>query len=614
MDGLPAHPRVGSLPRGLLRGLPLLLPWALCLATGLRGVDFGVHWDEHRELAPIARMAESGTLLPGDYHYPSLSRYAGLAAAVPEILGDEPPAEALQTRAFRLRWRALFLVLSSLAVPWVYLAVLGRRGSVPEALFAAGLLASSWEVAYHLRWTAPDGLLLQLGALTLAAALAATERRSRAWARLAAVAAGLACGAKYTGALLLVPALLAGWAGRPRGGPWLRPVLGSAGLFAAAYLLSTPGTLLEPGRFARDLAWEIQHYRGGHGSYTVAPGLEYWGLALEYLGLVLFARSPALALVPALLAAAGAVALVRRRPLAAAIAVGFPLLYLFYLGLHRVLIVRNLLPVAPFLALLAARGAAVVAAARAGRTWRVGWAAGLAVLLAANAVALVRAAESVADRGSARFVAELADHLAGHPELRFRVSPGVARALAARGGALPPNATPGGTGPGEPADRVVLYASEGPWWLDWPANRRGLALLWFGPREVNFNYYPSWQGDDRILVLDAEVAREIGLAAELPVDGEALFAQAFALQEVGELEEAIARYRRFLALQPDHSQAHFNLAHALMERGRHAQAVESFLRCLELRPDYAEVHLHLARCYAALGQPERAEAHRRRDQ
>ena len=47
---------------------------------------------------------------------------------------------------------------------WLYRLVLTWRGSRIEALLAASLLALSWEVSYHTRWVAPDGLLMQFSA------------------------------------------------------------------------------------------------------------------------------------------------------------------------------------------------------------------------------------------------------------------------------------------------------------------------------------------------------------------------------------------------------------------------------------------------------------------
>ena len=62
----------------------------------------------------------------------------------------------------------------------------------------------------------------------------------------------------------------------------------------------------------------------------------------------------------------------------------------------------------------------------------------------------------------------------------------------------------------EDVDIVAVYFYEsmripGQWWV----NEINSAPDWFGPYEVNLNYYAFWRSDDRILVAPIEQAREI---------------------------------------------------------------------------------------------------------
>ena len=50
----------------------------------------------------------------------------------------------------------------------------------------------------------------------------------------------------------------------------------------------------------------------------------------------------------------------------------------------------------------------------------------------------------------------------------------------------------------------------------WPCNYRGLSLGWFGPYEVNWDYYPTWMGDDRIVILDSARALELDVIPGQP--------------------------------------------------------------------------------------------------
>jgi 2-polyprenyl-3-methyl-5-hydroxy-6-metoxy-1,4-benzoquinol methylase len=54
------------------------------------------------------------------------------------------------------------------------------------------------------------------------------------------------------------------------------------------------------------------------------------------------------------------------------------------------------------------------------------------------------------------------------------------------------------------------------------------------------------------------------------------------LHEQGKMDEAVAQYRRALALHPDYAEAHANLGKALMEQGDHVQALNAIQRSIEL--------------------------------
>ena len=197
----------------------------------------------------------------------------------------------------------------------------------------------------------------------------------------------------------------------------------------------------------------------------------------------------------------------------------FPVVYILHFSTQGTMVVRNLLAVTPFWAVAAAHGASMVGeflgrsrdelAAQLPRPAlaRAVWAGLLCAALGLNASWLIASAESIVARHTDRFVRQTSEYLRTHPGTKFLLSPRVKRDLTVVGPS-PHNVT---DDPGE-ADALVLYAREGMLrWHDWPANRRGLTQACFGPREVNFEMYPNWRGDDRILVINPTRAKEMGL-------------------------------------------------------------------------------------------------------
>ena len=503
-----------------LSWLWLLLPLAAFLWTGERGLDFGRHWDEPLRVRSLTHAIQEETLLPEAYNYPSVTFWAALSAVAPEALPDVELrknhsaaylarlAEFVKTDAFLLRARRIFLWITSLSIAWVFLAVSSWRGRVTEALVAACTLGLSWEVAYHGRWIAPDAVMMQFCALTLLFLLRAQARpMERRWALLAAVAAGLATGTKYPAGLLLLPVLAAGWQALKGASPPQRVgfLAGLVGVFGLTFLVTTPGAVLNPISFVRDVRFEMKHYRIGHYGFTVEAGWQHFARIGQYLLLWVPSHSKLLAIALSLLVVTGAVAVARESRQAAALLLGLPLLYVVYMSTQRVFFARNLLFVVPFLAILAGRGAGWALDQLRGTRARGALVAALCLLFLANTGWLISAGESIRARKSDRFLRELAEYVEGRPSSSFLVSPRVASALEEAGLSLGENAS---TAPAGEADFVVVLPDELFPVAAWPGWVPGLAERVFGPREVNFECYATWW-EPHILVLQHARAREL---------------------------------------------------------------------------------------------------------
>ncbi len=103
--------------------LLVFVPLVIFVATGLRGLDFGFHWDESYHFSTLRDALEKGTLLPGGFRYPSSSHWLCVAGLVPELWNVDPEVslsqrwiEALDGRDYLLRVRTIFLLVSSLSL------------------------------------------------------------------------------------------------------------------------------------------------------------------------------------------------------------------------------------------------------------------------------------------------------------------------------------------------------------------------------------------------------------------------------------------------------------------------------------------------------------------
>ena len=508
----------------------MLLPLLILIGTGLWGLDFGLHWDERPwQIGPVKSMVQSHTLLPGYYNYPSFDYWLNLLVLAPDVMtprvdGDSLTQHLLRTldsHAYLMRLRAVYLVLASLTLVWVYLLVLQRGGKWLEALLAASLVACSWEVAYHVRWVATDGMLMQFAGLTVLLAAQALKSPRQSWLFAAAAVAGVGCGTKYPGGLLIVPVALAALFGASAStrAEKVSRLVKVVAIFGLTYLAVTPATIVQPRKFAHAVFFEMGHYAIGHGGHAIGRGFEHVARMLRYFSTVCFSPYLPIALVIFVLAIIGIVSLIRQNWREGAVLLAFPLFYLLYFAMQRVMVVRNLLAVIPFLAIAAARGAVVIGELlgtkedtpaiqwRRANWWSAAWTGLLVVALCVNAWWLIASAESIVARHSDRFVREAAAYIGEHTNTKFFLSPRVTRDVTM---VAPPleNIT---ANPAE-ADIFVLYAREGMRrWHDWPANRPGLTQACFGPREVNFDIYPNWWGDDHIIAISRHRAEEISL-------------------------------------------------------------------------------------------------------
>ena len=188
-----------------------------------------------------------------------------------------------------------------------------------------------------------------------------------------------------------------------------------------------------------------------------------------------------------------------------------PLLYIVYMATNRVLIVRNLLILVPFITTLVAVAVDKIAHLFRSATVRVAIPVAAAILLAFNWPTFLLAAWSMHDLDVESWRKSIADYVAEHPGKRFAVSPRIAALLLEQ-----PERRPAVTVflP-ERSDAYIYVLGEHHARI---ANRRNAYRVVAGPNDVDLDYYPTWLGLERVVVVDGAVA---GLLTGLRFAGKA---------------------------------------------------------------------------------------------
>lgn len=503
-----------------VRLLPVLIPMLFFIWNGTRGIDFGYHWDEPFMVRAVQDALITQVFLPETYNYPSVAFNLSVLTALPELIDGVNVADRASFYAtfqddvsYLFRLRNVFLIMTATTMLSLYLIVMRIYDNPLLALLAASLFAASWETAYHARWVAPDGLVLTTATLTLLLSIMAVQNPTQRWRLwLAAAAAGLTIGSKYSVALVgvyVAAATFTAW--REQQLP-IRSLISGwiqiAVIAIVVFLITTPGSLLDTQLFIANIEEEIIHYSSGHHNHTVNAGFEHFSLMIIYLGAVVFSPYAPVALIVSALVLIGIYGLWRKSPQIAFVVLSFPLLYLLYMSNQRVLIVRNVLVFIPVMALLAASGVYFIWQKLSYAPMRYALATGLIAILSVNIFWNIRATETVVNRlDQDAFVRQAGDFIVAQGVEDFCVSNHVRNRMASLGYTVTTeHNTP----------YLAFWASDiGPWEV--LASRIDLTERWFGPYEVNYDYYPDWWGDDRIVIMDASKAP--GFKVNLPECG-----------------------------------------------------------------------------------------------
>ena len=75
---------------------------------------------------------------------------------------------------------------------------------------------------------------------------------------------------------------------------------------------------------------------------------------------------------------------------------------------------------------------------------------------------------------------------------------------------------------------------------------------------------------------------------------------------LGQLDVAIANYKKAIKIQPDYAEAYFNMGSVFQEKGNLEKAIKSYNRALAIQPDYYEALYNIGLSFHGQGQCEKA--------
>lgn len=341
-----------------MRQSALTLAIILALGAMLRfvgigsGIPFNIGVDEPEIMDRAVRMMRTGDFNPHFFDYPGLYFYVQLAVACLRFLvgataGEWTSLDQASTADFYLWGRAMTALLGTATILLVYR--IGMRWGTRYAALAAGLMAV---MPLHVReshYVLTDVPVTFFVTLALLLTLRAAERERAIDFAWAGAAAGLAAATKYPGALALLLPLIAVWMTLNAKPSRLLASLAVLGGAAAAFVLAAPYTIL-------DLPGFLNGYAHLAGYYSPKPLGEPAGLTY-YKHLSRSMAWPAFLLLLTGLGLGAVRAIRGPGRVRWTVTIVFPLVYFYFLSGQTLVYGRYLMPLLPFVCLLAAAGA-----------------------------------------------------------------------------------------------------------------------------------------------------------------------------------------------------------------------------------------------------------------
>jgi len=337
-------------PKNLLLGLILIVAVGVRLPGISQSLPYLDNPDEPTTVTAAIKMLQTGDLNPHFFRWPSLPFYTQFILSLPQFLsgvgsGAFTGLNQIVPDNFYLAGRLLSATLGIATVGLIYL--IGRIVySSAAGLTAAFILAIIPLHSENSRYVTPDIMVGFFATLTLLFAALIYKTGQLKWYLWAGVASGLTIGTKYNVAIVLITVVLAHFLSEKRKGIGFVRLGATIGLALGVFILTTPFLALDLSGFLNEMAFQVRHYTlEGHGANFTG---ESWKAYLSYIFNEAFVYQGVVALGGGIL-----LALIRQSR-ADWLILSLPATGYFFFSSALVHFPRNLIPLLPSMALLAA--------------------------------------------------------------------------------------------------------------------------------------------------------------------------------------------------------------------------------------------------------------------
>lgn len=494
----------------------LTLAFLISVIFGIKSIDFGYHWDEPLQRDLIASAFERNTWLPsGFYNYPSATYWISLGSLLVVSPIGVITRAGFDQSSFFLIARSVFLTLSLAGVFFIYLAV-RKFAAEWVAVSCALLYLASYQFFYHSRWIAPDAVLTMVFAVFIWVYCCAAESSRDRWSYLTYFVAAVAASTKWQGAVLLLPAVYLSLTRIDlRAKKFPKSLAFGLLTFVVTVLIITPGLVIEFHEVVRDIQFESNHYSTTHGSifgvtpYDINNQIEYFSRMFDYV----FLEMPSRYLIGSLsisIAAFFGVVILFKQNKKISIGLMMPVLVLIaLLNSQVVFIVRNFLIFLPFILVFAG-----VALGNIRKDFVRNIFVALFLFISSFGLTsnLIEALE-IGPNWEVVATEKIKSEITQHPDENYFLTAGARELLQSNGGNQIQNLVDCSS---ETVNVVMLasdlYGLKNPL-KAWPANGNGDYKV-FGQSEVDFDYYPTWAGNNRFIVISPEDQQRFGISCD----------------------------------------------------------------------------------------------------